>query len=163
EDRGDLVLGQMGAVQRGAFAFGEPGAAGAAVEQAILAEFAEAAGNGEISGATSAEVRASGIQATKSREVVHGSGCGLQAEDKTCATTGILATTRRFSTSLGDNLSLQVPRSGSVPTVTVYWLPLTSSLMVLRTSSGNFFPPSSATDGSQAPSRASSLASSPQA
>ena len=32
EDRGDLVLGQVGAVQRGALAFGEPGAAGAAIE-----------------------------------------------------------------------------------------------------------------------------------
>src|SRR5262249_54892985 len=81
EDRGDLLLGQMGAVQGGAFAFGEPGPAGPAVEQAILAELAEAAGDGEVSGAVPAEVGASGIQATESREVVHGSGCGLQEED----------------------------------------------------------------------------------
>ena len=83
EDRGDLVLGQMGAVQRGAFAFGEPGTAGAAVEQAILAELAEAAGDSEVCCAAAAEVGASGIQATESREVVHGSGCGLQQEDRT--------------------------------------------------------------------------------
>src|SRR5262249_26348204 len=62
-----------------------------------------------------------------------------------------------------DGFRLQVPRSGFVPTVTVYWSPLSSSLMVLRTSSGNFFPPSSAADGSQVPSRVSSMASSLQA
>src|SRR4051812_31381660 len=62
-----------------------------------------------------------------------------------------------------DGSSLQVPRSGCVPTVTVYWSPLSSSLMVLRTSSGNFFPPSSAADGSQVPSRLASLAPSPRA
>jgi hypothetical protein len=72
----------MGAVQRGAFAFGEPGAAGAAVEQAILAELAEVARDGEVSGAAPAEVGASGIQATEPREVVHGSGCGLQEEHR---------------------------------------------------------------------------------
>jgi hypothetical protein len=82
EDRGDLVLRQMGAVQRGALALGEPGAAGAAVEQAILAGLAESVGDGEVSGAASGEVGASGIQATESREVVHGSGCGLQEQDR---------------------------------------------------------------------------------
>lgn len=82
EDRGDLVLGQVGAVQRSALAFGEPGAAGAAVKQTILAELAEVAGDGEVSGAAPAEVGASGIEATESGEVVHGSGCGLQQEER---------------------------------------------------------------------------------
>src|SRR5262249_16632881 len=81
-ERSDLGLGQVGAVQRGALALGEPGAAGAAVEQTILAGLAEAAGDGEISGAAPAEVGTSGIQATESREVVHGSRCGLQEEDR---------------------------------------------------------------------------------
>ncbi len=49
EDREDLVLRQVGAVQRGTLAFGEPGAAGAAIEQAILPGLAESAGDGEIS------------------------------------------------------------------------------------------------------------------
>src|SRR5262249_34261529 len=62
-----------------------------------------------------------------------------------------------------DGSSLQVPRSGCVPTVTVYWSPLTSSRMDLQISSGNGFPPSSADDGSQTPSSAASLASPPQA
>src|SRR5262249_60041412 len=35
EDRGDRVLGQVGAVQRGSFALGEAGAAGAAKEQGV--------------------------------------------------------------------------------------------------------------------------------
>src|SRR5579883_1452174 len=62
-----------------------------------------------------------------------------------------------------DGFRLQVPRSGLVPAVTGSWSPLTSSRMVVRTSSGNFFPASSAADGCQVPSRASWLASSPQA
>ena len=58
-------------------------ATGAAIEQAILAGLAEPAGDGEVSGAAAAEVGASGIQATESREVVHGSRCGLQEEART--------------------------------------------------------------------------------
>jgi hypothetical protein len=72
EDRGDLVLGQMGAVQRGALALGEAVAAGAAREQAGLPVLAEPAGDGEVSGAAAAGVGASGIEATEAREVVHG-------------------------------------------------------------------------------------------
>ena len=83
EDREDLVLGQVGAVQRGALAFGEAVAAGAAIEQAILPGLAESAGDGEVSGVAAAEVGASGIQATESREVVHGSRCGLEREART--------------------------------------------------------------------------------
>ena len=78
EDREDLVLRQVGAVQRGTLAFGEPGAAGAAIEQAILPELAESAGDGEISGVAEAEVWALGILATESRQVVHGLRCGLK-------------------------------------------------------------------------------------
>jgi hypothetical protein len=41
-------------------------------QQAILPVLAEAAGDGEVSGAAASEVRASGILATKPREIVHG-------------------------------------------------------------------------------------------
>jgi hypothetical protein len=70
----------VGAVQRGALAFGEPGAAGAAIEQAILSGFAESAGDSEVCGVAAAEVGASRILATESREVVHGLRCGLERE-----------------------------------------------------------------------------------
>src|SRR5947209_7355436 len=83
EDRGDLVLGQVGAVQRGALAFGEAGAAGAAIEEAELALLAEPAGDGEVSGIAAAEVGAAGIQAAESREVVHGSRCGPERGART--------------------------------------------------------------------------------
>ena len=83
QDRGDFALGQVGAVQRGALALGGPGTAGAAVEQAILAVLAESAGDGEVSGAAAAEVGASGILATESREVVHGLRCRLEREART--------------------------------------------------------------------------------
>jgi hypothetical protein len=83
EDRVDIVLGQVGAVQRGALAFGEPGTAGAAIEQPILSGLAESASDGEISGITAAEVGASRILATESRGVVHGLRCGLEREVRT--------------------------------------------------------------------------------
>src|SRR5229473_5927981 len=71
-----------------------------------------------------------------------------------------------MSISLGffDGSNLTVPRSGFLPTVTVYLPSSMTSLMVFRTSSENFSPPSSAADGSQVPSidLASSLASSPR-
>src|SRR5579884_119821 len=71
-----------------------------------------------------------------------------------------------MSIALGeaDGISFTVP--SSVPcfsTVTVYLSSLITSLRLLRTSSGNFVPPSSADDGNQVPSSESSLASSPQA
>jgi len=83
EDRGDLVLGQVGAIQRGALAFGESVATGAAREQAKLPGLAESSGDGEVSGVASSEVGTSGIQATESREVVHGLRCGLEREART--------------------------------------------------------------------------------
>jgi hypothetical protein len=49
QDGEDFLLGQVGAVQRGALAFGEPGPAGAAVEQPILAVLAQPASEGESS------------------------------------------------------------------------------------------------------------------
>jgi hypothetical protein len=96
EDRGDLVLGQVGAVQRGPLALGEAGAAGAAIEQAILAGLAEPAGDGEVSGAAAAELRAPRIQATESGEVVHRSRCGLQEEARTGL--GYHCNSRHYST-----------------------------------------------------------------
>jgi len=83
EDRGDSVLGQMGAVQRGPLALGEAVAAGAAIEQAILVEFAESAGDGEVSGAAATEVGAARIEATELSEIILGSGCRLQREART--------------------------------------------------------------------------------
>ena len=83
EDRGDLVLGQVGAVQRGSLAFGEPVMTGAAIEQAILVEFAESAGDGEVSGAAATEVGAARIEATELSEIILGSGCRLQGEART--------------------------------------------------------------------------------
>src|SRR5258708_38888422 len=71
-----------------------------------------------------------------------------------------------MSISLGffDGSTLTAPRSGFLPTVTVYLPSPMTSLMVFRTSSGYFSPPSSAADASQVPSidLASSLASSPR-
>src|SRR5262245_16614982 len=68
QDGGDFVRGQVGAVQRGAFALGEAAPAGAAVEEPKLAELAESAGDGEISGVAASEVGAAGILATEARE-----------------------------------------------------------------------------------------------
>jgi len=83
EDRANLVLGQVGAVQRGALALGETVATGAAIEQAKLPGLAESAGDGEVSRVAAAEVGTLGIQATESREVVHGLRCGLEREART--------------------------------------------------------------------------------
>ena len=83
EDRGDPVHGQVGAVQRGALALGGPGAAGAAIEEPKLPGLAQSAGDGEVSGIATAVVGASGILATESREVVHGSRCRLEREART--------------------------------------------------------------------------------
>src|SRR5581483_10828808 len=60
---------------------------------------------------------------------------------------------------LADGVRLRVPRPSDLPPVTVYSSPLMTSFMVLRTSSGNACPPSSAVAGSQVPSSDSPLAS----
>jgi hypothetical protein len=52
EHREGLLLGQMAAVQRGALALGEAGAAGVAVEQAELLLLAVAAADREVAGVT---------------------------------------------------------------------------------------------------------------
>jgi hypothetical protein len=83
EDRGDLVLGQVSAIQRRALSFREPRSAGAAIEQAKLLMLSKSAGNGEISGAALAEVGAPGIQATERGELVHGWRWGLEREART--------------------------------------------------------------------------------
>src|SRR5207245_7326720 len=67
EDRGDLLLGQMGAVQRGALALGEAGATGTAIEEAELPVLAESAGDGEVSGVAASEVGAAGIDRKSTR------------------------------------------------------------------------------------------------
>ena len=80
EDREDGLLGQVGAIQRSAFAFREAGATGATGEQAILAMLAEVAGDGEISGAAASEVGALGILTAESSEIIHGAMCWIEVE-----------------------------------------------------------------------------------
>jgi hypothetical protein len=82
EDREGLVLGQAGAIERGALALREAGAAPPAIELTELPLLAESAGDGEISGAAASEVGAAGIQATEPREIVHGAMRGLETEVK---------------------------------------------------------------------------------
>src|SRR3954469_25190359 len=72
QDGRGLRRRQVGAEQRGALAFGEPTAAGAAAEEADRRRFAVAAADGEISPASDPMIRALGIQAAEPREVVHG-------------------------------------------------------------------------------------------
>src|SRR4051794_7646853 len=83
EDRGDLVLGQVGAVQRRALALGEAGAAGATIEEPILPGLADSAGDGEVCGVAAAEVGAVRILATELREVVQVLRSGLEREERT--------------------------------------------------------------------------------
>jgi hypothetical protein len=80
EDREDGRLGQVGAIQRGPLAFGEAGAAGAAVEQPILAVLTEAAGDGEISRAAASEVKAVGILTAEAKEIIHGAMCWIEVK-----------------------------------------------------------------------------------
>ena len=84
-------------VARGALAFGEAGPAGAAVEEPILAVLAEPAGDGEISGAASSGIGASGILATEARKIVHGASAGLEGQ-----------TRKRLGTLLGFQAPLYV-------------------------------------------------------
>ena len=65
QDREDLVLGQVGAVQRGALVLGETGLRDAAREQTISPVLAESAGDGETSGSAASMVGASEILATE--------------------------------------------------------------------------------------------------
>ena len=66
-----LLLGQMAAVQRRAFAFGEAGPAGVAVELAELLVLAVAAADREVAGVPPAVERTVGILAAEAGEVVH--------------------------------------------------------------------------------------------
>jgi len=72
EHGGGLLLGQMRAEQRGRLAFGEPIATGTTAEEADRVVLAVVAADGEVFAATDAMIRALGIQAAESSEVVHG-------------------------------------------------------------------------------------------
>jgi len=72
QDRDGGGLGQMAAVQRGALAFGEAGAAGVAVELSELLVLADSAADGEVAGVALAVERTFGLLATETGEVVHG-------------------------------------------------------------------------------------------
>jgi hypothetical protein len=81
QDRGGGGLGQMAAVQRGALAFREAGAAGVAVELPELLVLADAAADGEVAGVTPAVEPTSGVLAAETGEVVHGmSESGVRRE-----------------------------------------------------------------------------------
>src|SRR5262245_5154568 len=67
-----LLRRQVGAEQRGALAFGEPIAAGAAAEESDRRGFAVVSADGEVSPAADPMIGALGIQAAEPREVVHG-------------------------------------------------------------------------------------------
>jgi len=71
EDRVGLLLGQMAAVERCAFAFGEAGPAGVAVELSELLVLAVVAADRQVSGVAPAVEPAVGILAAEAGEVVH--------------------------------------------------------------------------------------------
>ena len=76
QDRDRLVRGEAGVEARGAFAFGEAGRTGAAVEEATLVR-AVVTANGQVVVAALAEVGAVRVLAAEDAEVVHGrSGAG---------------------------------------------------------------------------------------
>jgi hypothetical protein len=66
-----LLLGQMGMEQRGALAFGEPVATGAATEQADRVVLAVMTADGEVFAATHTMIGTVGIQAAEPRKVIH--------------------------------------------------------------------------------------------
>ena len=72
QDGEGLLPGQVRAEQRGALAFGETDAAGAAAEEADRVVLAVVTGDGEVFPAPDAMVGASGIQAAEGGEVIHG-------------------------------------------------------------------------------------------
>jgi hypothetical protein len=71
QDGPGLVRGQAAVKERGALALGEPGLAGAAVEQPALV-LAVAAADTQVAGAALPVVGASGAQAAEASEVIHG-------------------------------------------------------------------------------------------
>jgi len=72
QDRDGGGFGEMAAVQRGALALREAGAAGVAVELPVLLVLADAAADGEVAGVAPAVERAFGLLAAETGEVVHG-------------------------------------------------------------------------------------------
>ena len=73
KDGEELVGAESGAEQGRALAVREAGAAGGAVEQAVLLVTAVAHTNGELPGVTLAVVAAVGVEAAEAAEVVQGS------------------------------------------------------------------------------------------
>jgi hypothetical protein len=72
EDGVGLLLGEVAAVERRAFALGEAGPAGVAVELPELLVLAESAADREVAGVALTVERTAGILAAEAGEVVHG-------------------------------------------------------------------------------------------
>ena len=72
EHRVGLFFGQMAAVERCAFALGEAGPTGVAVELSELLVLAESAADREVAGVAPAVERTVGVLAAEAGEVVHG-------------------------------------------------------------------------------------------
>jgi hypothetical protein len=81
EHRVRLLLRQMAAVERRAFALGEAGPAGVAVKLSELLVLSVVAADGEVAGVASAVERTVGILATEAGEVVH-EAQGLGVRDR---------------------------------------------------------------------------------
>jgi hypothetical protein len=71
EDRHDLVVRELGPEEDGALVLGEGAPAGVTAEESVLTLLAEAVVNREVSGVASAEIRALGIGAAETREILH--------------------------------------------------------------------------------------------
>jgi hypothetical protein len=74
QDGDGRLLGEVAAIQRGALALREAGAAGIAVELAELLVLADAAADREVPGVALTIERAVGILAAEAGEFVHGVG-----------------------------------------------------------------------------------------
>jgi hypothetical protein len=77
-----LFFGEMAAIQRGALAFGEAGAAGVAVELPELLELAVVATDREVAGVALTVELTVGILAAEAGEVIHGAqGLAVMEQD----------------------------------------------------------------------------------
>jgi hypothetical protein len=79
QDGKDLVFGQTGIEQRGAFAFGEAILARAAIEEASLRQSIVTA-DGQVAVAAFTEVRAVRVETAENAEVVHGGSVPSKGE-----------------------------------------------------------------------------------
>ena len=85
-----FVLGEFGAIQRRAFAFGEAFLAGPTGQDAALLVGTIAEANPQITEAPSAIVRALRVLAAKEFQVVHGSFWKIKAREESCRSNAII-------------------------------------------------------------------------